>query len=514
MLEQQQSASSTGYLVSESSIYPSAVTTVVSSASKTSPSRYQCDDIASQYDQNNLNATQRRHAFSAFRNLRGGMTSGVSVTGGSTSLESFADSPGPVGSSSSALNDAYNRRPDVIDYSQSYHDPNRLTVPLSSDFIPLGSKLHFRHHSYDVPPPPPAPDDDGVRRRTLSTVFRGHHSFDSAPNNGYSRRQNDYVDQQIPPSWQNRQNMADIFYDGVGVGTPRRNVESENYFDPSRCSEQRYRSSSYVDAMTSSYDTATRGQYNHQQQQHQQQFRQSESLNPDRQQQQPHFSRRNTDEGYNSYSQQQQQQMYNNPSTAPYNQYYSTSSTRLIPNCDDRRQESFSDYPKREVFYNGQAETRLTDTAPIKNSDNHMEANGYYPFSNHVVTKFSNVPPVTSSMSSLPQPQASQIYPAESVNITTNKSYWEWNNNGGSYTSAAMNYNGGIQTYDYPNGTKQQFNGYHVGYPDVLQKDSHGGFNVSSFKLRGNSKKTSFKFNPKLTFPPPPPPPNTFKHIF
>ena len=190
--------------------------------------------------------------------------------------------------------------------------------------------------------------------------------------------------------------------------------------------------------------------------------------------------------------------MYNNPSTAPYNQYYSTSSTRLIPNCDDRRQDSFSDYSKREVFYNGQAETRLTDTAPIKNSDNHLEANGYYPFTNHVVTKFSNVPPVTSSLSSLPQPQASQMYPAESVNITTNKSYWEWNNNGGSYTSAAMNYNGGIQTYDYPNGTKQQFNGYHVGYPDVLQKDSHGGFNVSSFTLRGHSKMTSFKFNPKL----------------
>jgi hypothetical protein len=54
------------------------------------------------------------------------------------------------------------------------------------------------------------------------------------------------------------------------------------------------------------------------------------------------------------------------------------------------------------------------------------------------------------------------------MNITANKSYWEWNNNGC--------FNGGIKNYDYTSGTKQ----FMSFYPDVLQKNVFSGYSVSS----------------------------------
>ncbi len=512
MLEHQQSTSSTGYLVTESSIYPSAVTANVAATSKTSPSRYQCNELTSQYDQNaiasqydqnalasqydqgGLNASQRRHAFSAYKNLRG--VSGVSVTGGSTSLESFADSPSGPGGSGNILNDPFSRGrslgSNVVDYPQTYRDSNHLTVPLGSEFVPVGSRLHFRHHSYDVPPPPPAPDDDGVRRRTLSTIGRGHHSFDSAPHNIYNRRQNDYDD--APPSsttnWQSRQNMSDRFFDGV-----------PQHFEQSRHSDTRYRSSSYVDAMQSSYDvSSTRTLY-------QSQFRHSDTSDRQRQRS-PHFHRRHTDDGYESYAQQQsqqQQQLYPTSATTYDHYYNNNSSSRLMPNCDDKRQQQkqqgFSDYPASDMFYNGQTEGRIdAERSPLlKANDNHLDSNGgnsgnYYPnpFSNHVTSYVNGVPnfssvvavsansamtsSVTTSVLPPPSQQQQQHYPGETMNITNNKNYWEWNNNG--YPSAAIDYNGGMRNYEYTADSKQ-FITSNTRYPDVLQKDPQTGFNVS-----------------------------------
>ena len=495
MLEHQQSALSNGYLATDPSIYPTSGSTVVSSASKTSPSRYQCNEIASQYDQTTLNASQRRHAFGAYRNLRG-TNSGVSVTGGSTSIESFADSPNGPSGSGNVLSDSYARgrslANDVIDYSQSYHDPNRLAVPLSSDFVPSGSRLHFRHHSYDVPPPPPAPDDDGVRRRTLATIGRGHHSFDSAPHNVYNRRQPDYDDQALSANWHGRQN--DNFFD------IQRSAENVEYFDQVRRSDSRYRSASYVDAMASSYhgaDLPSRTQYQQPPpQQQQQQFRHSDSLGVERQRHSPHVHRRHTEEAYDGYGQHHSQQQLYTSSSSTYDHYYNNnSSSRLLTNCDDRRQQSFSDYPSREIFFNGtsaQENNRMADTSGgMKANDNHLETNpGYYEngFNNHApypndVSNFSSVVPVTSqsaltsSVTTSVLPPASQIYPNESINITANKSYWEWNNNGyaNNSTNATTYNNGGIRGYDFFSGIKQ----FNSGYPDVLQKNSHAGYSVS-----------------------------------
>jgi len=501
MLEHQQSAASNGYLTTEPSIYPTTVNSVVSTSSKTSPSRYQCNDLASQYDQTTLNASQRRHAFGAYRNLRGS-NSGVSVAGGSTSIESFAESPNGPSGSGNVLSDSYGRgrslANDVIDYSQSYHDPNRLAVPLSSDFVTSGSRLHFRHHSYDVPPPPPAPDDDGVRRRTLATIGRIHHSFDSAPNNVFNRRQTDYDEQGVTSNWHGRQNVGG----GGNFFDNRRSAENVEYFDRHR-SDSRYRSASYVDAMASSYhgnDLTGRTQYQPPlSQQQQQQFRHSDSLVGERQHHSPHFHRRHTEEAYEPYGQphqQQQQQQSQQLYSSSYDHYYSnnSSSRLLLTNCDDRMQPSFSDYPARELFYNGtssQENNRMTDTAGgMKAKDNHIETNpGYYEnsFNNHApypndVSNFTSVVPVTSqsamtsSVTTSVLPPASQIYPNETMNITSNKSYWEWNNNGYANNSASATYNGGIRRSDlFGIGTKQ----FNSGYPDVLQKNSHSGYSVS-----------------------------------
>ena len=525
MLERQHSSSSTNYLVSESSLYPSNVTTVVTAASKTSPSRYARDELASQFDQATLNATQRRHAFGAYKNLQG--LNGVTV--GSTSLESFADSTAGTGT---VVDEPYTR----VDYSQSYQqDPNHLSVPLTSDFVPIGSRLNFRHHSYDVPPPPPAPDDDGVRRRNLSTINRGHHSFDSASvststnayGGGSNRRENFYDD------WRHRQND---FFDAF----PRRNVDNVDYFDSLRRSESRYRSASYVDAMASSYHPSeSRSQFlqsgssqqllqqQQQQQQQQSSYRASESLGNERHRRtpSPHFHRRHTEGGYDAYGQQQlhhhhhqqqqqqpqQQQLHHHhhqqqtqqqqqqqqqqhqhmyePSTANYDHYHysnnnvggpNVGSGRIVASCDDR---SFQDYPAaREIFYEGtNSESRLVENqaAVLKPNDNHLDSNpAFYdsrfsnpaPYSTGTVNQFSSIAPVTSQPVMTSQPatsSASQLYPSESVNITANKNFWEWNNNG--FATAA--FNGGVHNYDFSKA-------YGSGYPDVLQKNAMMGYTV------------------------------------
>ena len=474
MLERQHSSSSTNYLVSDSSIYPSNVTSGVTVASKTSPSRYPRDEISSHYDQTSLNASQRRHAFGAYKNLQG-LNGAISITGGSTSLESFNDSPEP-----------YPR----VDYSQSYqHDPNHLSVPLTSDFVPVGSRLHFRHHSYDVPPPPPAPDDDGVRRRTLTTLSRGHHSFDSAPH-AHSSYGN-HRDQQND-SRQRRTDFYDDFQRRIDVygDFQRRNADTIGYFGDVECSESRYRSSYHsVDARNQfsqphqSHQQQQQQHHHQQQQQQQQQFRHSNSLETER----PllHFHRRHTEGGYEAYQpqqpqqQQQQEQLYN-ASASNYDHYHynnSSSTSRLLTNCDD-----FADYQAREVYYNGKAADMTDAGTTMKPNDNHLDSNpGFYDdrFNNHAsynnhVENLSSVAQVASQplMTSVTTTaSASQIYPNEPINITSNKSYWEWNNNN--------SYNGGVQTYDYSVGMKP----FLPGYPDVLQKNTMMAYNVSFMKI-------------------------------
>ena len=288
--------------------------------------------------------------------------------------------------------------------------------------------------------------------------------------------------------------MSDRFFDGV-----------PQHFEQSRHSDTRYRSSSYVDAMQSSYHandvSSTRTLYQPTQ------FRHSDSGDRQRQRS-PHFHRRHTEDGYDSYAQQQSQQQLYPTSAATYDHYYNNnSSSRQMPNCDDKRQQQqqqqgFSDYPVTDMFYNGQTENRIdAERSPLlKPNDNHLEPNGssnsgnYYPnpFNNHVTSYVNDMPNfssvvavsanpamMTSSVTTSvlpPSSQQQQHYPAETINITNNKNYWEWNNNG--YPGAAVDYNGGMRNYEYTAETKQ-FISSNTRYPDVLQKDHQTGFNVS-----------------------------------
>lgn len=152
------------YLESGPMIYPSGP----QSDEKTS-SRLQVNNLSFEP----LSASQRRHAFGAFKKSKGDM-------GLSTSVESSSDTNSY--GQGNLMDEVYGQTKDKR-FQQGYQDPTHLTVPESSDFACAGSRgnPYVRHHSYDVPPPSPAPEDEVMRRRTFSSSVKGgYHSLDSS----------------------------------------------------------------------------------------------------------------------------------------------------------------------------------------------------------------------------------------------------------------------------------------------------------------------------------------------
>lgn len=111
------------------------------------------------YDCPAPSASQRRHAFGAFKKFKGDQ---LDI---STSLESSSDTTAYP--QTNTIQDPYGLKRMSSGYKQ---DSRHLTVP--TEMIGVGSgQPYSRHHSYDLPSRPPPPDMIGVSG--------GHHSFDS-----------------------------------------------------------------------------------------------------------------------------------------------------------------------------------------------------------------------------------------------------------------------------------------------------------------------------------------------
>jgi multidrug efflux pump subunit AcrA (membrane-fusion protein) len=213
-----------------------------------------------------------------------------------------------------------------------------------------------------------------------------------------------------------------------------------------------------------------------QQQQQQHQFRPSDSLGGERHRRtpSPHFLRRHTEGGYDGYSQpqqqqqqlhhqqqQQQQQLHHQQQQLQHQQqqqqqqqlhlYEGHSANYEHYRYGDSSAARLTDYPQREIFYDRTNSERVVEKpTALKPTDNHLDSNpGFYDprFSKpapYATNNFSNVAPVTSQpgATSAVTSTASQLYQNETINITANKNYWEWNNNGNGF---AVTFNGGVQ---------------------------------------------------------------------
>lgn len=431
-----------------------------------SPSRFHLNELT--YDQ--LSASERRMCFGSYRNnVR------ISMGGISTSTESYPET---------------DQIKSVVGYDLEYQDPNRLTVPLVSDFInPVSrGRSDFRQHSYDVPPPPPAPDDNGPRRRALSSNNRAHHSFDSAPY--LQRRPHLFND---TSSWNVSRNPDAFLYDQQRppfTELRRTNLENEpnHFLNPTDSS---CRVSSYHESMSNNYFKSKEIVSTSALQRRHQQYRFSDSFVGDRE------LRRNLDEfdSYNFYPK-SSNELPQQPMAQPHQSTMNFSPpTRYKDQADHdqylRHQISTnshrSDYQNRGDSYYSQAPTEhnpssgqqagMFDRFDSNSSNFHQGFSTQHQLGDRKDKHFNQnqtvgmkIPTSSTDDHDRHQFDPFQSQPQSQVNIIKNRNYWEWNNNNGT-VGRGFEHHGNTTTYNP------------ILYPDVLHKDTKSGYGVRSLTL-------------------------------